>query len=131
MNETFIINDIDELVEKSRLIVYNNFGKWDTNESEVFLDSEVINKQELDQLLSYKECFSIVKEKVKKQRNKRTKKVRYILDEIIFLDIIDSLNQRMVSNTIKSLVDKGLIESGFDNEANDFVFWVKEKNDTN
>jgi hypothetical protein len=131
MNETFIINDIDELVEKSRLIVYNNFGKWDTNESEVSLDSEVINKQELDQLLSYKESFSIVKEKVKKQRNKRTKKIRYILDEIIFLDIIDSLNQRMVSNTIKSLVDKGLIESGFDSEANDFVFWVKEKNDTN
>lgn len=125
MNETFIINDIDELVEKSRLIVYNNFGKWDTNESEVSLDSEIIDRKELDQLLSYNESFSIVKEKVKKQRNRRTKEIRYVLDEIIFVDIIDSLNQRMVSNTIKSLVDKGLIESAFDSEANDFIFWVK------
>jgi hypothetical protein len=31
----------------------------------------------------------------------------------------------MVSNIISGLVQKGLVETAFDEEANDFVFWVK------
>jgi len=32
----------------------------------------------------------------------------------------------MVSNIINSLVKKGLIETAFDSEKNDFIFWVKD-----
>jgi hypothetical protein len=32
----------------------------------------------------------------------------------------------MVSNIISGLVQKGLVETAFDEEANDFVFWVKK-----
>ena len=47
----------------------------------------------------------------------------------MFADIVHKLNDRMVSNIISGLVQKGLVETAFDNEVNDFVFWVK--NDEN
>ena len=31
----------------------------------------------------------------------------------------------MVSNIVKGLVSRGLVESAFDSEKNDFVFWVR------
>ena len=32
----------------------------------------------------------------------------------------------MTSNIVNGLVQKGLIETAFDSEANDFIFWIKE-----
>ena len=32
----------------------------------------------------------------------------------------------MVSNILNQLVQKGLVESAFDTESNDFIFWVKD-----
>ena len=37
----------------------------------------------------------------------------------------------MVSNMISNLVKKGLLESAFDEEKNDFVFWKKDIKDGN
>ena len=55
-----------------------------------------------------------------------------MLNDKIFTDIVSRLNDRMVSNIIVGLVQKGLVETAFDDESNDFVFWVKENenNDT-
>ena len=39
---------------------------------------------------------------------------------------MEQLCERMVSNIIQSLVKKGLVETAFDNEKNDFIFWVKK-----
>jgi hypothetical protein len=36
----------------------------------------------------------------------------------------------MVSNLLNNLVNKGVIETGFDSDSNDFVFWIKD-NDKN
>lgn len=32
----------------------------------------------------------------------------------------------MVSNILNTLVNKGVLDSGYDSEKNDFIFWVKE-----
>jgi hypothetical protein len=97
---------------------------------DVLIDDVVENeKEEFDKILSHKESFIIVQELVKKQKNKKTKQIRYTLNDEIFAEIVHNLNNRMVSNIINGLVQKGLIESAFDDEANDFVFWVKDKND--
>jgi hypothetical protein len=37
----------------------------------------------------------------------------------------------MVSNILTKLVSDGIIESAFDTEKNDFIFWVKEQDDQN
>jgi hypothetical protein len=41
-----------------------------------------------------------------------------------FSEIISSLNDRMVSNILNSLVNKGLVETAYDSDSNDFIFWI-------
>lgn len=131
-DEWFIITNLNEFTEKARAIVYNNFGAWNNPDSlDVIIDDVVENeREEFDKVLSPQESLVIVKEFVKKQKNKKTKEIRYTLNDAIFAEIIHSLNDRMVSNIINSLVQKGLVETAFDNESNDFVFWIKDQDET-
>ena len=130
-DQWFIITDLDEFTDKARSIVYNNFGVWNNPDNiDVIIDDVVENEQEeFEKVLSHQESLVIVKEFVKRQKNKKTKQTRYTLNDTIFAEIIHSLNDRMVSNIINGLVQKGLIETAFDDESNDFVFWVKDENE--
>ena len=126
-DEWFEVPDLIEFTDKVRAIVYNNFGEWNDKSDEVILTNVKENElKDLDTMLSHQESLLIIKENIKRERNKRTKKIRFILNDIIFADIISKLNDRMVSNIINSLVKKGLIETAFDSEKNDFIFWVKD-----
>jgi len=126
-DEWFEVPDLIEFTDKVRAIVYNNFGEWNDKSEEVILTNVKENElKDLDTMLSHQESLLIIKENIKRERNKRTKKIRFILNDIIFADIISKLNDRMVSNIINSLVKKGLIETAFDSEKNDFIFWVKD-----
>jgi Mg/Co/Ni transporter MgtE len=82
-------------------------------------------------MLSHQECLVIVKENIKKERNKKNRKVRYILNDEIFVEIITKLNDRLTSNIMSSLVQKGLVETAFDEKENDFVFWIADNEDKN
>lgn len=127
-SQWFIIPDLSEFTDKARAIVYNNFGVWqDKSDIDVIIDDVVENEREdFDKVLSHQESLVIIRENIKKERNKITKEIRYILNDDIFAEIVHKLNDRMVSNIISGLVKKGLIETAFDSESNDFVFWVKE-----
>lgn len=130
MDDWFIINDLNEFTDKTRIIVYNNFGKWENsnpiNESMDLIEES--DKDDMNKVLSHEESLVIVKQVVKKQKNKKSNRIRYVLNETLFAKIVEDLNSRMVSNVLNELVKKGIIESGFDNESNDFVFWVKKDN---
>ena len=129
-NNWFIINDIKEFADKARIIVYSNFGE--SNKDSEFKD--VIDQMpdedvaELEKILSHNEAISIISEIVRKQTNKRTQEKRYLINDALFADIIKGLHTRMVSNILNNLVNKGLVETSYDSEIDDFVFWVKEKN---
>jgi len=128
MNEWFVIKNIEEFTNKARAIVYNNFGNWE-NESDVddIIDSVKPSEQsDFDKVLSHQESLVIIKQIIKKQKNKTTSKIRYILNETLFAKIVEELNARMVSNILNELVKKGLVESAYDTESDDFVFWVKD-----
>jgi len=127
-SEWFVVPNIDEFALKARSIVYANFGSWENNDNyNILIDSlEEKDQEELDKILSQQESLVIIIENLRKEKNKRTNKTRYVLNDQIFADIIAKLNERMVSNIISNLVQKGLVETAFDSEANDFVFWVKE-----
>ena len=135
--EWFIINDIDDLTNSVRALVFNNFGKSTEPEVQDKEDDVVNNllfeldpndQKELDSVLSYSESLIIVKQHIKKQIHKKTDKIRYIMNSDMFLKIIKSLNDRMVSNLLNSLVNRGLVETAYDDEDDDFIFWVKEDN---
>lgn len=133
----FIIKDLKEFVDSSRRLVFQNFGKDSTKENEIdnMLD-DIANmssedKSEMDTVLSYDEALIIVQPFLRKQFNKKTKANRFLVSESLYIDIIASLNDRMVSNILNSLVNKGLIETAYDTESNDFVFWCAKTLDKN
>lgn len=127
--EWFIINNIDEFTDKVRAIVFNNFGAWDgADELDSLIDTvKQSDKEELDKILSHQESLLIVKESVKIQTSKNKKRTRYTLNEKIFADVLEKLNSRMVSNILNGLVQKGLVDTAYDEQSNDFIFWVKDQ----
>ena len=138
-NDWFIVKDIDELTNSARALVFNNFGKKSNSQTEettnsvddLLLEVDPKDQKELDETLSYNESLIIVKQHIKKQIHKKTDKIRYIMNDKMFLSIIESLNDRMVSNLLNSLVNKGLVETAYDDESNDFLFWVSDEQEQN
>ena len=131
--EWFIINNISEFTDKVRAIVFNNFGSWDrADELDALIDSvRESDQEEFDKLLSHQESLLIVKESVKLQVSKNKKRTRYTLNDKIFADVLEKLNSRMVSNILNGLVQKGLVDMAYDEESNDFVFWIKDDDQNN
>lgn len=126
-NGWYVIADIPNFINSARLLVFNSFGKVDDpgpiDDALAALSQD--DRNELDSVLSYDESYNIAMETVKKQYNKKTKETRYLISDETFVSMIDFLNERMISNMLNNLVNKGILESGFDNESNEFVFWIK------
>lgn len=126
----FFINNFEEFVDHSRALVFNLFG----NANELAADSltaalSSMSKEEIEEMdstLSHEEASLIIKNHARKQINRKNKKIRYSLTDKILETIIEDLNGRMVSNVLNTLVNKGVLDSGYDSEKNDFIFWVKE-----
>jgi len=129
----YIVDDIDEFVLSTRKLIYNHFGKEKSNQSK--FDSLMLTEinpdeqEEFDQVLTQEESLLIAKNILKKQTHKKSNEVRYLVSDNLYRDMVESLNDRMVSNILNSLVNKGYLESGYDAESNDFVFWIKEDQD--
>jgi hypothetical protein len=131
----YVIHDMDAFTNHARVLVYNAFGSGlsedkDDPEIDDLISVKPEDKDELDKILSFEESLNITTQIVKKQKNKKTNSIRYVVNDIIFSEVLESLNDRMVSNLLNNLVNKGVLETGFDNETNDFLFWIKE-NDKN
>lgn len=131
MNEgDYIVTDLNKFVESVRQIVYAGFGD-SLSEVEGDEDIDILFKlnpqemQELDSVLSQSECMLIIKPHLTKQKNKKGK-FRYLINTEQFNRIIDDFNSRLVSNLLANLVNKGVIETAYDPDENDFIFWVKE-----
>lgn len=126
----FEINDMDEFTESARRLVFSSFGKssedMEDELSEMMDQLSDDDETEMDNVLTHKESRLIVESLVHKQKNKKSKKIRYIMTEKIFTDILEALNARLVSNILSNLSQKGLVESAYDDKLNDFVFWIKE-----
>jgi hypothetical protein len=127
----FAINDITSFIESVRILIYNQFGqgiKAQDIEAADLLHLDENNREELDTILTHEEASIIVHNFVIKQVNKKSKQERYTLTNDSFMDMIEDLNARIVSNMLHNLVNQGLVETAFDTESNDFVFWVKDEN---
>lgn len=131
--EQYVINNLDEFAEQARLIVFTNFGgdeSVDQQDVGLIKDLSEEEQKDMDGLISHQECKTIIVSLAKKQTNKKTKEERFIISEKIFMQIIESINSRLVSNILAGLIKKGLIESAYDDKLNDFVFWVKDDENT-
>lgn len=132
-NQVFIIDDLEKFIESTRVFVFQNFGS-DTQKDiiDVTCDINSLESEEIDELnsiLSQKECLIMAKDFLKVQYNKKKKQKRYISSTKNYMKMIEIFNSRMVSNMLNNLVNKGVLETAYDSESDDFIFWTK--NDTN
>jgi RecA/RadA recombinase len=129
----FLINDFDQFVDHTRSLVFKFFGE--TNKSMDDAIAESLSRMsaeeisEMNETLTHSESVIIIKNHVRKQINKKTKTIRYSITDKILYAIIEELNSRMISNILGALVNKGVLDSAFDSEKNDFIFWVKDDNE--
>ncbi len=135
------IADINAFSDYIRNVVYINFKDEDFQDDEITdtewnidLNAELDNisktdMEEMDSILDKDETLVIIKSDCKKIRHKQTKEVKYVMNDNMLYKMIEHVNQRMVSNIISKLVSGGLLESAFDDERNEFIFWKKEDKD--
>jgi len=128
------IVNLDKLVDFSRKVIFYNFDESndDLNDQD-FMDKiekiEHTECEELEKLLPKDEVKAIFSDLTFKKKNKNTKKISLFIKQSDYDELLSQLNQRMVSNIVKGLVSKGVVETAFDSEKNDFVFWIKKDNE--
>lgn len=122
----YVINDLTEFATYIRKISLHKFSQANQSVSDEFSTclSEEKNNTEDENVISIKEVENIIVSLIKK--NKRGE---FLLSSRILIKIIEEINERIVTNLLNILVNKNIIESAFDEKTNDFIFWVKEKND--
>jgi len=123
------ITDIDKL-ESTRVLVFDAFGKNEkSNADELTLMMNQLKdheKEELETVLTQSEAMTIAQDFIKTKKNKRNESI-YIISEKKYMEMIESFNSRLVSNMLRNLTGMGILDSAYDSELNDFVFWVKEE----
>jgi hypothetical protein len=125
------IKDFDGFINHSRAIVFKCFGESavdpdnDDDITDILSVIDAQDQEEMDRVLSKSECEIIAKGFMKTKISKKSNKTKYFINEKILYDILESFNSRMVSNMVNKLVNDGLLESAFDVEKNDFIFWRK------
>jgi hypothetical protein len=132
-NTWYEILDIDKFVEATRILVFDAFGKNRDYEVEglaITIDSlKPEERLELDSVLTQQECMVISKDFIQQRTKQNTK--RYVISEKKYMAMIESLNERLVSNMLRNLTKIGLLETAYDSNLNDFVFWIKDQDNEN
>lgn len=128
MNQNYTITDLEKFIESTRVVVFDSFGKtenYDPNKIAISLTELKPEEQmEIDSVLSQQESLTIARGFIRKTT--RHKKTIYIISDKKYMAMIESFNERLVSNMLKNLTQSGLLESAYDSELNDFIFWIKE-----
>lgn len=128
-NKMYIVDDLSKFIESTRVLVFNNFGKTEDEFDPLSFLMDELEKTELEELnqtLTQAECEVMAMSFLKKQKHRKTQKIRYLISRNKYMEMIETFNSRLVSNMLNTLVNKGVLESAYDIEENDFVFWVKE-----
>jgi hypothetical protein len=132
-NKWYVIKDLNEFIEYARSLVFKYFGETNQDPTDdlsiVIASLSDDEKLEMDSIISKEECDIIAKQHIKTKINRKTKKVRHYITDNILQEMLESFNDRMVSNILNKLVNEGYLESAFDEKSNDFIFWVVDKNE--
>ena len=129
MNQHYTITNLEKFVESTRVLVFDAFGKTDNHDpGELTMNLTELKPEEqveIDSVLSQQEGLIIARDFIREKT--RNKKTIYIISEKKYMAMIESFNERLVSNMLKNLTQSGLLESAYDSELNDFIFWIKEQ----
>lgn len=131
----YLIKDFDSFVDHARSLVFKFFGTMNDEINDPLSETlSVLNDmeaEELDKVLSHDESALIIRNHTKISINPKTKVESFKITDEILYKVLEELNSRLVSNILAQLVNKNILETAFDNEKNDFVFWIKNEPDNN
>jgi tRNA C32,U32 (ribose-2'-O)-methylase TrmJ len=134
--EWFAIVDLELFVDSTRVLVYELFGNQNKEKNEDIAKTNTeykkltkIEQEEINECLTHQESLLISKDFITTKINKKLKKKKYAISEKSYLAFLESLNARLVSNMLSKMVKQDLLDSAFDEESNEFIFWLKEEND--
>ena len=118
------VSNSQKLIDFSRKLVYYNFDETTEGMDDAAFLEKIDNIQndydpEMDVLLPFDECEIIFS-----SFTFLNDKLLYITDDD-YDTFLMQMNRRMISNIVQGLVKKGVLHTAFDNEKNDFIFWVK------
>jgi molecular chaperone DnaK (HSP70) len=83
-------------------------------------------KEQIEKRLSLQEAENIVSSFVKTKKDNLGNQF-YTISKKSLAKALKDLNTRITSNILKDLVSKGVIDTAYDNEKNDFIFWIKDQ----
>jgi uncharacterized protein YjgD (DUF1641 family) len=122
MSNWHYIDDIETFLDQIRNVSFDKFLEVNKTVDDEFTNKLSENTGEIDLTISISEVENIAMPFLKKKNGK------YKISDKILQTIIEKINSRMISNSLNKLVSDGIVESAFDSELNDFVFWLKEDN---
>jgi hypothetical protein len=128
-NLIYVMDNLEKFVNEIRRIVFAGFGATDITDDVLSELMSEIDQEELDKTITYEECLNIAYEYISIKKTRKGKR-KIIITEQNFNKLIEDINSRLVSNILVQLVDRGDLETAWDEESNDFIFWVPD-NDEN
>jgi len=131
----YLIKDFNFFVKETKKVAVDNFKTFvEEKDIEEEYDEvtnkitsefiEIASKAKLDfeeinnQIISDHECEVLMFPMIKHRDGKM------IVSEGMYFDILKCIHTRIISNTLAILASKGIVESAFDEELDDFVFWI-------
>lgn len=123
MNNWYNIPNIDNFIKKIRKFSFDKFIEINNSNDENIIKLNA--KNDVDSLITIEETKNIIMPMIK------TNKQGHKISEKKIYKIVERLNSRMISNSLSSMVSDGILESAFDSELNDFVFWEKNNDNAN
>lgn len=127
-NLIYVMNNLEKFINEIRRIVFAGFGTTDITDDLLSELMSEIDEEELDKTITYEECLNIAYEYVSIRKTRKGKR-KIIITEKNFNKLIEDINSRLVSNILVQLVDRGDLETAWDEESNDFIFWVPDNNE--
>jgi hypothetical protein len=123
----YVIKDLDQFAVYIRKISLHKFSETNKVVDDEFSSSFLKEKENIkndDEIISIKEVENIIFSLARENNEEEL-----LLNDKILHNIIEAINERIVTNLLNILANKDIVESAFDEKVNDFVFWIKEEND--
>lgn len=122
------VTDLEEFIKSLRSIILENFYEGEEKRKSIYeLDELMRSKREsIDKKLTIQEAKSIIEPMLKVTKSIKGE-IEYTISHKNFKKTLDELNRRIISNILTELSSEGLLETGFDEEKNDFIFWIPVK----
>ena len=117
----YVISNLTKFLDASRVWLYVIFGGEEPSQTMTkrYVDLSDEEQEEIDKVLNLKEVLNISAGYIKHDLHNNT----WTITEKHYEDFLVELSGRMTSNILASMVSSGILESAYDSEINDFVFW--------